>query len=174
MPTLRVARAVLDAPRPSATRTTQSVEAIAFQPYRNRDLFRGEGQAHHLNQSPILGGTVPYGDGITTPLRGDAFRDVRSEHFLTHRGTESFFDIYRPARSPRARYPRPDGWLVGERPTFSQFNRAFYNALQAAGVPPDRALRIVQGAIAEQLRAGFRGADLLPDIPLRIGQSGGP
>lgn len=136
-------------------------------------MFHGEGQAHHLNQSEILGGVVRYDDGITTPLVGDAFRGVGSPHFLSHRGTEAFFDVYRPATTAGARYPRPNGWLVGETPTFSQYNRALYNSLQEAGVPANRALRMVQEAKAEQLRSGFRGADLLPDLPRRMGQRGG-
>jgi len=147
---------------------------VEILPYADRGLFVREGQAHHLNPTEILGGDVRYEDGITTPLAGDAFGDVDSEHFLAHRGREAFFDMYRPETTPPAKYPVSEGPLYPGRPTFSQCNRALYNTLQEAGVSADNALRMVMEAKAEQLRAGFRGANLPLDLPRRMGQRGGP
>jgi hypothetical protein len=143
-----------------------------FQPY-NGSGFAADGQRHHLNQSDILGGTVPYGDGVTTPMPGNAFRGVDTPHFLSHRGTEAFFDQYRGATTRGAKYSRPNGVLFGEMPSFSQYNRALYNSLQNAGVPSNRSLAMVQAAKAEQLAAGFHGSSLLPELPARMGQKGG-
>jgi len=147
---------------------------VEFQQYSNRGLFITPGQAHHLNPPELFGGTVLYDAGVTTPLVGNAVIDVDTPHFTTHRGLEAFFDMYRPATSDGVTYPRPAGLLNREVPSFSQVNRALYNSLQEAGVPSQRALRMVIEAKAEQLRAGFRGGDTVLDLPRRLGQRGGP
>ncbi|MBL8828024.1 MAG: hypothetical protein JNM18_13685, partial [Planctomycetaceae bacterium] len=154
-------------------RRIASQTQVELLPYRSRAQFNGIGEAHHLNQSGILGQSVTFADGMTTPLVGDAFGDIGSPHFMVHRGLEAFFDMFRLASSVRARYARPDGLLLGQRPTFSQYNRALYNSLLDSGIDATKALRMVQAAKSEQFSAGFRGADLLPFIPRRMGQRGG-
>lgn len=155
-------------------RTTAMSANVEFQSYSNRGAFTTPGQAHHLNQTEILGGTVSYDAGVTTPLPGRAFADPRTPHFTAHRGTEAFFDTYRPGTTQGAKYPISAGPLVGNAPTFSQYNRALYNSLQEAGVPSREALRMVIEAKTEQLGIGLRGSNTLLNTPRRMGQAGGP
>ena len=155
-------------------RKTAMTASVEFQPYSNREAFTTPGQAHHLNQTEIFGGVVKYDDGVTTPLVGRAFTDPGTPHFTTHRGMEAFFDQYRLGTSRGAKYPIPDGPLLGSRPSFSQVNRAQYNSLQAEGMSPRNALRMIIEAKKEQLGGGFRGSDTIIRLPSRLGQAGGP
>jgi hypothetical protein len=117
------------------------------------------GQAHHLNQDAAFRSRIAHSDGVSVKLEGDAFTDVGTPHYNAHESMESFWDIYRRG-----------GMDAGNLPTNNQYNRALYNGLQESGLSPAEALRAVQAAKAQQLRAGLRGSDLVPRLPGRINQ----
>jgi RHS repeat-associated protein len=117
------------------------------------------GQAHHLNQDAAFRSRIAQREGASVKLEGNALTGVGTPHYNAHESMESFWDIYRRG-----------GMDARNLPTNSQYNRALYNGLQESGLSPADALRAVQAAKAQQLRAGLRGSDLVPRLPGRINQ----
>jgi len=117
------------------------------------------GQTHHLNQDAAFRSRIAQNDGVAIKLEGNAFTDVGAPHYNAHESKESFWDIYRRG-----------GMDAGNLPTNRQYNRVLYNGLQESGLTPAKALRAVQAAKAQQIRARLRGTDLVPQLPGRINQ----
>lgn len=145
----------------SARKTAMAAD-VELHPYSNRGAFTTPGQAHHLNQDAAFRSQIAHSQGVTVKLEGNAFTGVGTPHYVAHESMESFWDIYRRG-----------GMDAGNLPTNSQYNRALYNGLQESGLSPTQALRAVEAAKAQQLRAGLRGSDLVPRLPGRINQAPG-
>ena len=117
------------------------------------------GQVHHLNQDAAFKDVIPYKDGMSIELQGDAFRDIGSEHYEAHRSLEQFWNQYRKG-----------GEFYRQSPTIGQYNKALYNALRDAGVSASEATYALQRAIWQQKQYGLFSNMFVPRVPGKINQ----
>ena len=117
------------------------------------------GQAHHLSQDATFRDVIPTNDGLCVELEGNAFVDIGSGHYETHKSMEAFWNQYRKG-----------GDLYGEIPIIDTYNRALYNSLKAGGLNNKNVAYAVRSAYDQQMSHGLSNIDLVPRIPGRINQ----
>ncbi|MCU0522658.1 MAG: hypothetical protein MUF84_18450 [Anaerolineae bacterium] len=120
-----------------------------------RDALRGTGlQANHLNQDAAFRGIIPRNEGVSVGLRGNAFTEAGTEHFLYHGSLERFWPPYRSG-----------GALFGARPTIAQYEAAVASAMREAGYSPGSAAEIARRAAAQVAGRGLGQSSPVPRIP---------
>ena len=63
--------------------------------HRHLRKIRDGQQSHHLNQDAVFGSKIPREEGAAIKLKGNAFRDIGSNHYNVHKELEKFWDQYR-------------------------------------------------------------------------------
>ena len=82
-------------------------------------------QSHHLNQDAAFRSKIPREEGAAIKLKGNAFRDIGSDHYNVHKELEKFWDQYRRG-----------GSKFGQVPTIGEYNKALENSLKQTSMSP--------------------------------------
>jgi len=117
-------------------------------------------QANHLNQNGSYGEIIPKGEGLSNAMRGNAFKDIGSQHYDFHATLEAFWAPYRTGQS-----------LYGLVPTNGQYGNALYRALLNSRLTPAQASFLADQAAAQRISFGLVESDPVPRIPRRLNQS---
>jgi hypothetical protein len=145
-----------------ATSGGRDIPALSMEtgPYRvMRRRTDIEGQAHHLNQEAMYGGSIPHADAVSVRLRGDAFNEPGTPHYQVHQVQEAYLDQFRTG-----------GSRFREAPTNVEMNRAMLDALRSAGYTSVQAKTLVREAIRDRVNYGLFGGEEVPRIPRRMYQ----
>lgn len=116
-------------------------------------------QAHHLNQDAAFNALIPKNQGVATILKGNAFTEPGTPHYLVHQSTERFWDQYRRG-----------GALFGTTPTNADYVAGVRQAFLDAGYDPWTATRMAEAARRDLSAAGLVGTAPVPRIPRKIYQ----
>jgi hypothetical protein len=98
-------------------------------------------QAHHLNQDAAYGDVIPYDEGLSISLLGDAIQQPGTPHYVVHQSLEEFWKPYRQ--------PGPNS-----RPTNAEYGEAHRLSLIKAGVPEEIANNVSLQAAAQRACTG--------------------
>jgi hypothetical protein len=98
------------------------------------------GQAHHLNQDAVYKGIIPNKDGVSTKLKGNAFKDVGTPHYNAHNNLEKFWDQYRKG-----------GEKAGQRPTNFEYSKAPVDSMKASGKTQQEAMQLARAATKQRV-----------------------
>ncbi|MFD0588387.1 type IV secretion protein Rhs [Paenibacillus sp. GCM10027627] len=118
------------------------------------------GQAHHLNQDAAYKKVIPTKKGVSSKLKGNAFKEIDSPHYNAHENMESFWNQYRRG-----------GSNFGKTPTNLQYSKALVTSLKAAGKSKDEAMVLARAASKQRIKYGLLGGQEVPRIPGRVNQS---
>ena len=116
-------------------------------------------QSHHLNQDAAFRSKIPREEGAAIKLKGNAFRDIGSDHYNVHKELEKFWDQYRRG-----------GSKFGQVPTIGEYNKALENSLKQTSMSPQERCKALSSAKRNQRRYCLTEDDLVPRIPERINQ----
>ena len=111
-------------------------------------------QQHHISQGAAFNDAIPYEEGLTVALHGDAIFGVGSEHYKAHSSMEKFWENY-----------RKDGKFSGKVPTVAEYNKALYDSMIYAGLSDKQAAYIVSRAYEQQRDYGLTNKSEVPKIP---------
>ncbi|HHX2516567.1 TPA: RHS repeat-associated core domain-containing protein, partial [Neisseria subflava] len=114
-------------------------------------------QSHHLNQDAAFRSKIPREEGAAIKLKGNAFRDIGSDHYNVHKELEKFWDQYRRG-----------GSKFGQVPTIGEYNKALENSLKQTSMSPQERCKALSSAKRNQRRYCLTEDDLVPRIPERI------
>ena len=118
-----------------------------------RQTVRGI-QANHLNQDAAYGSIIPKQQRAAVRMRGNAFTQPGTQHFVFHKERESFWAPYRRG-----------GALFGQRPSNAQYSEAVKRALSKAGFSRRDAARLAREAGQSREAFALRETDPVPRIP---------
>jgi hypothetical protein len=124
-------------------------------------------QANHLNQNAAFSYFddgrigIPEAEGVANPLRGDAFNDVGSEHFIFHAYMENFWDTY-----------RRNGSLFGDTPDLVTYNQSVREALTSAGIEKAEVDTWILAMEFQQSQFATVLVGKVPRIPGKLPQKG--
>jgi len=122
--------------------------------------LKGSGQqAHHLNQNAAYKGIIPEEEGLSVGLRGNAFTEVGSPHYVAHRALEGFWNQYRKG-----------GAKFQKTPTNAEYGEALEASLRAGGLSPADAASVAAQAAQQRAAYGLAPNAPVPKIPGRLPQ----
>lgn len=128
--------------------------------YRNaKKQSKSLGQAHHLNQDAAYRDVINKMEGLATPLKGNAFKDIGSPHYKAHESLETFWNQYRRG-----------GSKFLDLPTNSEYHNALVQSLEYAGLTPIEAKQAAEKARQQRLDYGLGDSQKVPRLPGRINQ----
>jgi hypothetical protein len=116
-------------------------------------------QANHLNQDAVYGDIIPRNEGLSVGMRGNAFSEPGTSHFVFHQSMEQFWDQYRRG-----------GNLFKKTPTNAQYGEALQRSLVAGGLSPTQASELSAQAATQRAAYGLSEISAVPRIPGRINQ----
>jgi hypothetical protein len=158
------------------TATVASLAGIAFNPdLAEADFFdmgphgqlvprlKGTGmQANHLNQQAAYGSVIPFENGLSVSMEGNALADIGSPHYQFHNVLETFWNQYRPG-----------GKMYGlPPPTNAEYDAALKVALRQSGRSRSAAADLAAQAARQRATYGLAPSDPVPRIPGRLPQKG--
>jgi RHS repeat-associated protein len=148
-------------PRPATPPTPAPTTPPRTGPYGtlSSELAGTGEQAHHLNQNAAFRTVIPRDEGLAIGLRGNAFTERGTPHYMFHQSLESFWDQYRVG-----------GALAGTRPTNAQYGQALQTALEASGFPAAQAADLAALAASQRAAYGLAETTLVPRVPGRLYQ----
>ena len=122
--------------------------------------LRGTGvQANHLNQNAVYRSIIPRDEGVAFGMRGNAFSEPGTQHFIFHRALEGFWDDFRRG-----------GTRFGEIPTNGEYLEAMESALRESGIDASAAAELTKRTATQQRDAGLSSSSPVPRIPGRLPQ----
>ncbi len=147
-------------------RATYGDEAVEWQSLKTgtysdmKAALRGSGeQANHLNQNAAYGSIIPREEGLALGMRGNAFSEPGTEHFLFHSSMEGFWDQFRVG-----------GARFGQVPSNAEYVEATRRALRTSGLSPGEAAELARRAGSQQSAAGLAPDAPVPQVPRRLNQ----
>jgi hypothetical protein len=114
-------------------------------------------QAHHLNQNAAFREVIPQNDGIAVGMRGNAFTEPGTPHYMFHQSLEQFWEPYRSG-----------GNLHSKAPTNAMYGEALQRALQAGGLSPEEASYLASQAANQRASYGLIESAAVPNVPSRM------
>ena len=116
---------------------------------------KNKGQSHHLNQNAAYKNVIPTENAIAVKAKGNAFKDIDSEHYNAHESLEKFWNSHRKDNT---------------RPTNLEYTKALKKSLEDAGYDKLEVKELTKKAIRDRIKYGQLGGNFVPRVPGRLPQ----